>query len=64
MNPIFAHQIKAHGIPHLLMAQRSGKRAYDPRKPQGNILTVQSSKGLEFQPNSCSMIWIAGCSTR
>lgn len=31
------------------MAQRSGKRAYDPRKPQVNILSVQSSKGLEFR---------------
>jgi superfamily I DNA/RNA helicase len=31
------------------MATRSGKRAYDPRKPQINILSVQSSKGLEFR---------------
>lgn len=31
------------------MAQRSGKRASDPRKPQVNILSVQSSKGLEFR---------------
>ena len=31
------------------MATRSGKRAYDPRKPQVNILSVQSSKGLEFR---------------
>ena len=30
------------------MAERNGKRAYDPRKPQVNILSVQSSKGLEF----------------
>lgn len=37
------------GIPHLLMAEPSGKRAYDPRNPRVNILTVQSSKGLEFQ---------------
>jgi superfamily I DNA/RNA helicase len=37
------------GIPHLLIATRSGKRAYDPRKPQVNILSVQSSKGLEFR---------------
>lgn len=44
-----AHQLQALGIPHLLMAQRSGKRAYDPRKPQVNILSVQSSKGLEFR---------------
>ncbi len=44
-----AHQLLALGIPHLLMATRTGKRAYDPRKPQVNILTVQSSKGLEFR---------------
>ena len=31
------------------MATRTGKRVYDPRKPQVNILSVQSSKGLEFQ---------------
>lgn len=28
---------------------RSGKRAYDPRKSQVKILSVQSSKGLEFR---------------
>ena len=44
-----AHQLKTLGIPYLLMATRTGKKAYDPRKPQVNILTVQSSKGLEFQ---------------
>jgi superfamily I DNA/RNA helicase len=44
-----AHQLQALGIPHLLMATRSGKLAYDPRKPQVNILSVQSSKGLEFR---------------
>jgi hypothetical protein len=44
-----AHQLQALGIPHLFMATRSGKRAYDPRKPQVNILSVQSSKGLEFR---------------
>ncbi|MCU0797621.1 MAG: ATP-binding domain-containing protein [Akkermansiaceae bacterium] len=43
------NQLQALGIPHLLMANRSGKRAYDPRKPQVNILSVQSSKGLEFR---------------
>jgi hypothetical protein len=44
-----AEELHALGIPHLLMATRSGKRAYDPRKPQVNILSVQSSKGLEFR---------------
>lgn len=43
-----AHQLQSLGISHLLMATRSGKRAYDPGKPRVNILTVQSSKGLEF----------------
>jgi ATP-dependent exoDNAse (exonuclease V) beta subunit len=31
------------------MATRTAKRAYDPRKSQVNILSVQSSKGLEFR---------------
>jgi superfamily I DNA/RNA helicase len=31
------------------MADRKGKRAYDPRKPRIRILSVQSSKGLEFR---------------
>ena len=44
-----AHQLQSLGIPHLHMANRTGKRAYDPRKPQVNILSVQSSKGLEFR---------------
>lgn len=44
-----AHQLQSLGIPHLLMANRNGKRAYDPRKPQVSILSVQSSKGLEFR---------------
>ncbi|MEO8615132.1 MAG: 3'-5' exonuclease, partial [Luteolibacter sp.] len=44
-----AHQLQSLGIPHLHMANRTAKRAYDPRKPRINILTVQSSKGLEFQ---------------
>ena len=44
-----AHQLQALGISHLLITERSGKRAYDPRKPQVNILSVQSSKGLEFR---------------
>lgn len=41
--------LKSLEIPHLLMADQPGKRAYDPRKSRINILTVQSSKGLEFQ---------------
>lgn len=44
-----AHQLESLGIPHLLMATRSGKRSYDPRNPRVNILSVQSSKGLEFR---------------
>jgi superfamily I DNA/RNA helicase len=41
--------LKLLGVPHLLMAEPSTKRTYDPRKPRINILTVQSSKGLEFR---------------
>jgi len=44
-----AHHLQSRGIPHLLMSDRISKRAYDPRKSQVNILTVQSSKGLEFR---------------
>jgi superfamily I DNA/RNA helicase len=44
-----AEELHALGIPHLLMATQHGKRAYDPRNPRINILTVQSSKGLEFR---------------
>jgi hypothetical protein len=44
-----AHQLQTHGIPHLLLADRTSKRAYDPRKNQVTILTVHSSKGLEFR---------------
>ncbi len=44
-----AHQLQSLGIPHLHLASRNAKRAYDPRKPRVNILSVQSSKGLEFQ---------------
>jgi superfamily I DNA/RNA helicase len=44
-----AHHLQSRGIAHLLMSDRTSKRAYDPRKSQVNILTVQSSKGLEFR---------------
>ena len=44
-----AHQLQSLGIPHLHMANRTAKRAYDPRKPQVTILSEQSSKGLEFR---------------
>jgi superfamily I DNA/RNA helicase len=48
------HPPSAHGHPQRQAGlrspeTRSGKRAYDPRKPQVNILSVQSSKGLEFR---------------
>lgn len=45
-----AHQLQALGVSHLPMATRTGKRTYDPRKPQVDILCVQSSKGHEFRP--------------
>ncbi len=44
-----AHQLQSLAIPHLHMDTRKGKRAYDPRLPRVNILSVQSSKGLEFR---------------
>lgn len=44
-----AQELANQGIPHLLMTDRQSKRAYDPRKSQVNILSVKSSKGLEFR---------------
>ncbi len=44
-----AHHLQSLGIPHLLMTDRASKQAYDPRISQVNLLSVQSSKGLEFR---------------
>ncbi len=40
-----AHQLQSLGIPHLHMATRTTKRAYDLRKPRVNILSVQKQQG-------------------
>ncbi len=44
-----AHHLKSLGIPHLHLASRTTKQTYDPREPRVTILSVQSSKGLEFR---------------
>lgn len=46
---ILAERLQKAGFAHLWMNDRKGKRAYDPRKSQVSILSVQSSKGLEFK---------------
>jgi len=43
-----AKRLKTEGIPHLWMGTKEYKQAYDPNKDQVTVLTIQSSKGLEF----------------
>jgi hypothetical protein len=40
--------LRIKGIPHLWMGSRAFKSAYDPETDQVTILTIHSSKGLEF----------------
>lgn len=40
--------LRTKGIPHLWMGSRAFKSAYDPETDQVTILTIHSSKGLEF----------------
>lgn len=40
--------LRKKGIPHLWMGSRAFKSAYDPETDQVTILTIHSSKGLEF----------------
>jgi superfamily I DNA/RNA helicase len=42
-------RLQRAGLTHLWMGHRQGKAAYDPDKPQVSILSIQSSKGLEFK---------------
>ncbi|MES9899493.1 MAG: 3'-5' exonuclease [Sedimenticola sp.] len=43
-----AAQLKAAGIPHLLLDNKKSKSAYDPGSDLVSVLTIHSSKGLEF----------------
>lgn len=40
--------LRAAGLPHLWMATKQYKQAYDPAIDRVTVLTLQSSKGLEF----------------
>jgi Nuclease-related domain/UvrD-like helicase C-terminal domain/AAA domain len=42
-------RLQREGLSHLWMGERQGKAAYDPGKQQVSILSIQSSKGLEFK---------------
>lgn len=42
-------RLQREELTHLWMGERQGKAAYDPDKPQVSILSIQSSKGLEFK---------------
>lgn len=43
-----ARGLEQAGIPHNWLAQRSSKRGYDPSEDKVAVLTMHSSKGLEF----------------
>ena len=43
-----ANQLKELDIPHLWMATKDYKKNYDPSIDRITVLTIQSSKGLEF----------------
>ena len=46
---LLQERLQKEKLPHLWMASRNTKAAYDPTSPQISILTIQSSKGLEFK---------------
>ncbi|MEE2730753.1 MAG: 3'-5' exonuclease [Pseudomonadota bacterium] len=43
-----AHALDHAGIPYLLTHDKAAKAQYDPLKPRVSLLTMHSSKGLEF----------------
>lgn len=43
-----AQQFKQVGIPYILLEDKASKKAYDPSGGKITILTIHSSKGLEF----------------
>ncbi|HXM32049.1 MAG TPA: 3'-5' exonuclease [Chthoniobacterales bacterium] len=46
---LIQRQLQRSGLAHLWLGSRESKAAYDPDKPQVSILSIQSSKGLEFK---------------
>lgn len=43
-----AAQLRNAGIPHVWLEKKQHKLAYDPAEDRVNVLTISSSKGLEF----------------
>lgn len=46
---IIADRLDKAGIPNLCLVDKDKKAAYDPDKPLVSVLTIHSSKGLEFE---------------
>ena len=46
---VVQERLEREKLPYLWMASRDTKSAYDPAKDQLSILSIQSSKGLEFK---------------
>lgn len=46
---LIAERLDQAGIPSHSLADKKGKAAYNPDKPLVNVLTIHSSKGLEFE---------------
>ena len=44
-----AERLDRAGIPHLCLVGKVNKAAYDPDQPLVTVLTIHSSKGLEFE---------------
>ncbi len=49
MASVVAEQLNKAGIPNLCLVGKENKAAYNPNKPLVTVLTIHSSKGLEFE---------------
>jgi hypothetical protein len=49
MAQVIAERLDMAGIPNLCLVGKENKAAYDPDKPLVTVLTIHSSKGLEFE---------------
>jgi superfamily I DNA/RNA helicase len=49
MAGIIAERLDKAGIPNLCLIGKGNKAAYNPREPRVTVLTIHSSKGLEFE---------------
>lgn len=49
MATTIAERLGRVGIPNLCLVGKENKRSYDPGKPLVTVLTIHSSKGLEFE---------------